>query len=379
MRVVALEQAVAAPLCSRHLAELGADVVKVERPPDGDFARRYDTDVHGLSGHFVWLNAGKRSLALDARAPGGAEVLGRLLAGADVLLANLGPGALDRLAGDLDERLIVVTISGYGAGGPYERRKAFDLLVQGEAGVTRHTGTPDQPAKPGVSLADLAAGVYALQSVTTALFARERTGRGARVDVSMLDVVTEWMSPLLLAQRYAGAAPPPAGTRHATICPYGPFGTADGRTLNIAVQNEGQWRRLCGVLGAAELADDPRFATNSARVLDRDLVEAAIERRTSTLPAADLTRALDAADVPWGDLNAAADVLAHPQLAARQRWRTVTLPGGGEVETLLAPFLQPGPGVPHVPAFGEHTDAVLAELGYDAGDVAALRAAGTVG
>lgn len=371
LRVVALEQAVAAPLCSRHLADLGADVVKVERPDGGDFSRGYDVFVKGHASHFVWLNYGKRSVVLDLKTDEGRDTLVRLLGTADVFLANLGPGALDRILAGCDletinPRLITCQISGYGATGPYRDRKAFDLLVQGEAGVTASTGLPGQPAKPGVSLADLAAGVYASTAILAALHERDRTGCGQVLHISMFDVLVEWMSPLLLAYREGGVDVEPAGTRHATITPYGPFTTAEDRVLNIAVQNDRQWLDLCRVLGLGELADDPALATNAGRLQQRSLVEGAVAAAVSRWLADDLAGQLERAGVPWGRLNNTADVAAHAQLEGADRWRSVRLPTG-EVADVVASPLEPGRGrwrrgVARVPGLGEHTDVVLAEV-----------------
>jgi crotonobetainyl-CoA:carnitine CoA-transferase CaiB-like acyl-CoA transferase len=371
VRVVALEQAVAAPLCSRHLADLGADVVKVERPDGGDFARGYDTYVSGMASHFVWLNYGKRSLALDVKSPDGRATLLRLLETADVLVANLSPGAVDRLVSpeeleQLNPRLITCEISGYGASGPYRERKAFDLLVQGEAGVTANTGSPGEPAKPGVSLADLGGGIYAMAAILAALRTRDLTGHGQRLHISMFDVLVEWMSPLLLAYREGGITVEPAGTRHATITPYGPFLAGDGRVLNIAVQNDRQWQLLCEVLGLAEASRDARLSTNSGRLRHRDEVESLVARAVAAWSRAELEAALDRRGIPWGQLNETADVVGHPQLAADRRWRTVELPSGEQVEVLADPFWNRTDdsvrGTPRVPGLGEHTDQVLRDL-----------------
>jgi crotonobetainyl-CoA:carnitine CoA-transferase CaiB-like acyl-CoA transferase len=371
LRVVALEQAVAAPLCSRHLADLGADVIKVEMPGGGDFSRDYDTFVNGMASHFVWLNYGKRSVALDVKSSDGRASLLRLLETADVFLSNLSPGAVERIVSDpeleqLNPRLVTCQISGYGPSGPYRERKAFDLLVQGEAGVTANTGLPDAPAKPGVSLADLGGGIYAATAILAALRSRDRTGRGERLHISMFDVLTEWMSPLLLAYREGGATIEPAGTRHATITPYGPFLATDGTVVNIAVQNDRQWQLLCGVLGLDDLARDERLRQNSGRLQHREEVEDAVAKAVSTWSPAGLADALDRAGVPWGRLNQTADVARHPQLEAGQRWRDVDLPNGESVSVLAPPFrFARGGGQadrPRVPALGEHTREVIDEL-----------------
>ncbi|MTD53699.1 CaiB/BaiF CoA transferase family protein [Amycolatopsis pithecellobii] len=371
LRVVALEQAVAAPLCSRHLADLGADVIKVERPDGGDFSRGYDTFVNGMASHFVWLNYGKRSITLDVKSPEGKAALFRLLETADVFLSNLSPGAVERIASadeleKLNPRLVTCQISGYGPVGPYRERKAFDLLVQGEAGVTANTGLPGEPAKPGVSLADLGGGIYAATAILAALRSRDVTGRGERLHISMFDVLVEWMSPLLLAYTEGGAVIEPAGTRHATITPYGPFRAADGSVLNIAVQNDRQWLRLCAVLGLDDLARDTRLTMNSGRLRHREKVESAVAEAVSTWSAAELAAALDREGVPWGRLNETADVARHPQLEEGHRWRAVELPSGDSVSVLAPPFPFAGRGTPRVPALGEHTDEVLKELSDEA-------------
>ena len=368
VRVVAVEQAVAAPLCSRHLADLGADVIKVERPDEGDFARHYDSAVHGWSSHFVWLNHGKRSVTLDLKSNAGAAALRDLLAHADVLLSNLAPGAFERILPDVElaasnPRLVRCHISGYGTGGPYAMRKAYDALVQGEAGVIRATGTEEQPAKPGVSLADVGGGTYALASILAALYQRERTGLGKRLDVALFDVLLEWMSPLLLAERYAGGAPPPAGVGHASIAPYGPCTTSDGAQVLVAVQNDGQWQRFCRqVLEDPELADAPHLATNESRVRHRIELDRTVASHVAQLPAPVLVDRLERADVPFGRLNDAADVLVHPQASANGRWSSAVLPGGPEVvvtrSPLSAPDEVPGRAPASVPSLGASTDEV---------------------
>ncbi|AWT55006.1 CaiB/BaiF CoA transferase family protein [Mycolicibacterium smegmatis] len=373
IRVVAIEQAVAAPLCSRHLADLGADVIKIERPGGGDFARDYDSYAKGMSSHFVWLNRGKRSVALDLKDDAGREVLLRLLDTADVFLTNLAPGAVDRIIDDStlterNPRLVRCAISGYGPDGPYEKRKAFDLLVQGEAGVTLNTGEPGCPAKPGVSLADLGGGIYAVTAILSALRQRDATGRGDRVHVAMFDVLVEWMSPLLIAYLEAGIEIPPAGTRHATITPYGPFTTQDGKVINIAVQNDRQWSALCGCLGAPALGDDPGLRHNAGRLTRRDDVEKAVASTVARISEKALVEKLDAAGVPWGRMNGVADVVAHPQLQAGNRWTTATLPSGATVPVVASPFrfashpTAVGDSAT-VPAVGAHTDEILEELG----------------
>jgi itaconate CoA-transferase len=382
LRVVALEQAVAAPLCSRHLADLGADVIKIERVDGGDFARGYDGFVHGMSSHFVWLNRGKRSIALDVKDARGRAALLALTDTADVLVSNLGAGALERIVTDgelaaRNPRLIRCAISGYGPSGPYAGRKAYDLIVQGEAGVTANTGEPGRPAKPGVSLADVGGGIYAVAGILAALHARERTGRGEQVHIAMLDVLVEWMAPLLLAYREAGIDLPPAGTRHATITPYGPFTAGDGTTVNIAVQNDRQWQGLCAVLGLAGLAADPRVEHNAGRLAHRELVEGAVAAAAAAHDRATLTAALDAAGVPWGMLNDVAGVAAHPQLAAGDRWIPARLPDGEMAAVPAPPFRLGADGErpalrDEVPSLGADTRAVLAAAGLDEAQIQAL-------
>jgi len=372
VRIIALEQAVAAPLCSRHLADLGAEVIKVERVGGGDFARHYDSFVDGESSHFVWLNRGKRSIALDVKTPEGRQVLMKLLEDADVLLSNLGPGAIERIVADdelvaLNPGLIRCVISGYGPDGPYEHRKAFDLLVQGEAGVTASTGEAGRPAKSGVSLADLGAGIYSVAAILAALRGRDASGRGERVEISMFDVMVEWMSPLLLAYREAGVQIAPAGTRHATITPYGPFVTRDGKTLNIAVQNDRQWVALCTLLELTELAARPELSANSGRLLRRELVERGVQDAVSQREHLRLAQQLEEAGIPWGALNSIADVAHHPQLDGAHRWEPVALPSGKTVPVVGSPFRTDGvadAAIKNVPGLGENTLEILSSLGY---------------
>jgi len=369
VRVVALEQAVAAPLATRHLADLGADVVKIERPGEGDFARHYDGVVLGQSAYFVWLNRGKRSVALDLGMAADRSALDALLGRSDVFVHNLGPGAAERLGLDHARierrwpRLIGCAISGYGPDGPYARRKGFDLLLQGESGLMSVTGTGDAPAKVGISIADIAAGMYALTSILAALRRRELTGKGSAIEISLLDCLAEWMSVPTYQARYGDGPPPRCGMRHAAIVPYGPYRTADGQ-VNLAVQNAGQWRRLCEqVLGRPELADEPDFATNAARVANRERLEREIEGILGSFSRLEAERRLLVADVPFGEINDVADLLAHPQLLERGRWWDVPT-AAGAVRTIMPPFNILGlPERPlPVPELGEHTEAVLEEL-----------------
>ncbi|HSR83374.1 MAG TPA: CaiB/BaiF CoA-transferase family protein [Streptosporangiaceae bacterium] len=368
--VVALEQAVAAPFATRQLADLGARVIKVERAGTGDFARDYDRTVHGQASYFVWLNRGKESIELDLKSPRGQQVLAVLLARADVFMQNLAPGAADRLGLSAavlrarHPRLIYCSVSGYGPAGPYQQKKAYDLLVQCEAGLLSVTGTPDTPAKAGISVADIAAGMYAFSGVLTALYERERTGAGTSVEVAMLDALGEWMSQPYLYAVYGGQAPPRTGARHASISPYGPYAAADGQVF-LGIQNEREWAVLCrDILGQPELTEDPRFCTNPDRVKNDGELTSIIEAAFRGLAAADVEARLDAAGIANARLRTPAEFAAHPQLAARERWRDVGTPGG-PVRALLPPITVGGreAAMGDVPALGQHTAAILAELG----------------
>lgn len=369
-RVVALEQAVAAPFCTRQLADLGADVIKVERVDGGDFARRYDSVVRRQSSYHVWLNRGKRSITLDLHASHDRAVLDSLLASADVFVHNLGPGSVERFGlawpvlHETWPRLIDCAISGYGGDGPYRDRKAFDLLLQGESGLMSVTGTPEQTAKVGVSIADIAAAMYAVSAILAAIVTRQRTGEASFIDISMLECMAEWMTVPLYHYLYGGTQPPRTGTHHSGIAPYGPYQAVDGTWVNVAVQNERQWERFCGVvLERPQLANDPLFATNELRVRNRGRLEPLIESILSGLPPSTLRGRLDAADVPYGALNDVAGLAVHPQLAARRRWANVaTL--HGPVRALVPPFNVEGVAgeLGPVPALGEHSDEIRREL-----------------
>ncbi|MGN5236880.1 CaiB/BaiF CoA transferase family protein [Rhodococcus sp. SJ-3] len=383
--VVSLEQAVAAPLATRHLADLGARVVKVERVGDGDFARDYDSAVLGLAAHFVWLNRGKESFAVDLKAPAGVDAVKSLIAGADVFLQNLAPGAVDRLGLGADDlradhpELIVVNMSGYGTDGPMRDRKAYDLLVQSESGLCSITGTPETAVKTGIPTSDIAAGMYALTSIQAALLRRYRTGVGATIDVSMFDATAEWLGYPMYLQMYQDRQVPRMGLAHTSITPYDKYPTADGEIL-IGVQNDRGWRTLTEVLGMPELATDPRYATNVERVARREEVDKLVGDATSTYGSAELDDKLAAAGIPAARLRDLKGLIEHPQLGERDRWREVQTESGA-VRAILPPMnfrdveLPMGP----VPSLGQHTDAVLARLGLTDEQVAGLREAGIVG
>ena len=381
--VVTLEHAIAAPFCTRQLADLGARVIKIERPGTGDFARGYDERVRGLASHFVWTNRSKESLTLDVKHPDARKILAALVARADVLVQNLAPGAAARLGLSYDAlsgahpRLIVCDISGYGADGPYRDKKAYDLLIQSESGFLSITGTPEAPAKAGCSIADIAAGMYAYTNILAALLDRERTGRGAAIDVSMLESMVEWMSyPLYYA--FDGAEPPPrTGAAHATIYPYGPFPAGDGKVVMLGLQNEREWAVFCReVLLRPELATDERFSTNSKRSAARDALRELVVEVFRPLTAAHVIDRLDAAGIANARMNDMREVRAHPQLAARRRWVDVDTPAG-KVPALVPPGLPPSPAprMDPVPALGAQTRAILRELGYDDAAIERLAAA----
>jgi itaconate CoA-transferase len=382
--VVAVEQAVAAPFATRQLADLGARVIKVERPGSGDFARQYDSTVKGLASYFVWLNRGKQSLSLDLKSAPGRAVLDRLIDRADVFVQNLAPGAAARmgLSAEVlrgrDQRLIVCDISGYAPDGPFGDRRAYDLLIQCETGLLSVTGTRDAPAKTGISVADIAGGMYAYSSILAALYARERTGAGAALQVSLFESLTEWMAQPMYYAMYTGVPPARTGTSHATIAPYGTFRTRDGGTVQLGVQNDREWRRLCEhVLGRPELADDPRFATNTARVAARAELDREIEAALGGHSQDEVVALLDAAQIANARLNTVGDLLAHPQL--EHRWAEMES-AAGPIRTLPFPVSTGGapPALGPIPVVGEHTDAILAELGLTDAEVAALRSSGMV-
>jgi len=382
--VVSLEQAVAAPYATRQLADLGARVVKVERPQGGDFARGYDRSVHGESSYFVWLNRGKESLTLDLKQPEGRRIVHRLLDDADVLVQNLGPGASARMGLDAGAvarshpQVITATISGYGQDGPWKDRKAYDLLVQAEAGLLSVTGSPAEVARTGVSIADIAAGMFTYSGILTALYTRATTGVARPVSVSLFDALVEWMSQPLYYGRYGGTAPARTGARHPTIAPYGPFTAGDGGTVLLAVQNPPEWQRLCEiVLNRTDLVDDLRFATNPDRVAHRDELEEIIGAAVARLRTDELEVRLDEAGVAHARMNDVQHLSEHPVLTGRDRWRGIQTPGG-PVDALPPPAALAGiePTLGDVPALGAHSRNILYELGYSADAVDELVANG---
>jgi itaconate CoA-transferase len=385
MRVVALEHAVAAPLCSRHLADLGADVIKVERPGGGDFARDYDNYVNGICSHFIWLNRAKRSITLDVKNQGGREVLTKLIAGADVLLQNLAPGASARLGlshetlKSAHPNLVVCDISGYGESGPMVQKKAYDLLIQAESGLISVTGSPEEPSRVGISIADIATGMYALSGIMAALLRRARTGEGGNVKVAMLDALGEWMTYPMLRHAYAGTPPPRSPTRHPAIAPYGSHKTKDGSII-FGIQNEREWVNFCtNVLRNADVATNEKFATQHARRENRDELTALIEESFSTSTAAEVADLLDKHGIANGRLNDPLATWNHEQFSARDKWREV-MTECGPVRALLPPFqftdFEAVMG--DVPSVGQHTDVILGELGYATAEIAAMHQKGAV-
>lgn len=364
--VVSLEQAVAGPFASRQLADLGATVIKVERPGVGDLARGYDRTVRGMASHFMWLNRGKKSVEIDAKSHEGHQLLSELIESADVVIQNLAPGATERLGfGSEDLRrarpeLITCDISGYGRGGPYGQKKAYDLLIQCEAGLVSITGTPEEPSKVGLSIADICTGMYAYSGILTALYERQTTGVGASLEVSMLEALSEWMGYPFYYTEYGGSEPPRAGASHATIAPYGPFTASDGVTLNLGLQNEREWEAFCTtVLEQPRLVDDPRFGSNADRVAHREELNSIIQSAFAAITSTEAIARLDAAPIAWAQQRSLTEFSHHPQLAARDRWRTAPSPVG-EVSALRPPVTVAGreQAIGAIPALGEHNNAI---------------------
>ncbi|RDK03620.1 CaiB/BaiF CoA transferase family protein [Paraburkholderia lacunae] len=386
IKVVTFEHAIAAPFCTRQLADLGARVIKIERPGTGDFARNYDERVSGLASHFVWTNRSKESLTLDVKQAQAIEVVHRLLANADVFVQNLAPGATQRLGLDYDTlskrypRLIVCDISGYGLNGPFRDKKAYDLLIQSESGFLSITGSENQPAKAGCSIADIAAGMYGYTNILAALLERGRTGRGKHIDVSMLESMVEWMSYPLYYAIDGQSAPQQAGASHATIFPYGPFKAGDGKTVMLGLQNEREWKSFCEtVIQQPQLQTDERFSTNSRRAKNRGELTELILAAFSSLSAAQVIERLDAAGIANARMNDMQAVWDHEQLAARGRWTKVQTPAG-EIPALYPPGVAPSeaPFMGGVPALGQHAESILHELGFDDSQIHAMRELGTI-
>ncbi|MFC3962368.1 CaiB/BaiF CoA transferase family protein [Nocardia jiangsuensis] len=390
--VVALEQAVSAPMCTRTLADFGARVIKVENPAGGDFARHYDDVVLGQAAHFVWVNRGKESVALDLKSEAGVAVLHRLLAGADVLVSNLAPGAVGRLglsSAELAEKypeLISVEIDGFGTGGPLSHKRAYDLLVQAESGVCAVTGTADAPAKPGPPMADVTTGLYAALSILAALYERDRArgatrSGGASIAVSLFDTMAEMMGYHLTYARHSGIDQLPLGMSSPAVAPYGAYPTRDGRTVVLGTTNDREWQRLAtAILDRPDLAADDRFRTNPGRTRHRAELDEAITAWCAGHDLADIQRIADAAGIGNSQYNRPSEVLNHPQLVERDRWREIDTPAG-PIPSLLPPAILSGfdPPMNPVPGLGEHTDSVLAEFGYDAGEIATLRSTAVIG
>jgi itaconate CoA-transferase len=380
--IISIEQAVAAPFATRQLADLGARVVKIERPGEGDFARDYDETVRGMASHFVWLNRSKESLTLDLKHPEARQIIHQLLEDADVFIQNLAPGATERLGLGPEvltqryPRLIVCGVSGYGASGPYRDKKAYDLLVQCETGLVSVTGTPDTPSKVGISIADISAGMYAFTGILTALYQRERTGQGTVLEVSLFEALGEWMGYAAYFAAYGGTPPPRTGASHATIAPYGPFRAGDGKQVNLGLQNEREWARFCTmVLEQPEMATDPRFDSNARRVANREALHARIDAVFSQLTIDQVVARLDRAQIANARMNSMQEFWDHPQLQARERWREVGSPAG-PLKALLPPVTMRDvePRMDPIPALGEQAEQILRSLGYQEEQITRLRA-----
>ena len=380
--IISIEQAVAAPFATRQLADLGARVVKIERPGVGDFARAYDETVRGMASHFVWLNRSKESLTLDLKHPEAQQIVHQLLADADVFIQNLAPGATERLGLGPEAltrrypRLIVCNVSGYGSSGPYRDKKAYDLLVQCETGLVSVTGTPETSSKAGISIADTAAGMYAFTGILTALFQRERAGKGTVLEVSLFEALGEWMGYAAYFAAYGGTPPPRTGASHATIAPYGPFRAGDGKQVNLGLQNERGWAHFCTlVLEEPEMATDPRFDSNARRVANREALHASIDAVFSQLTIDQVVARLDRAQIANARMNEMQEFWNHPQLEARERWRKVDSPVG-PLKALLPPVTMCDiePRMDPIPALGEHTESILRSLGYQEEQISQLQA-----
>ncbi len=380
--IISIEQAVAAPFATRQLADLGARVVKIERPDVGDFARDYDETVQGMASHFVWLNRSKESLTLDLKHPEARQIVHQLLADADVFIQNLAPGATERLGlgpEELTQRyphLIVCGVSGYGSSGPYRDKKAYDLLVQCETGLVSVTGMPETPSKVGISIADISAGMYAFTGILTALYQRERTGQGTVLEVSLFEALGEWMGYAAYFAAYGGTPPSRTGASHATIAPYGPFRAGDGKQVNLGLQNEREWARFSTmVLEQPEMATDPRFDSNARRVANREALHGSIDAVFSQLTIEQVVARLDRAQIANGRMNSMQEFWDHPQLKARERWREVDSPVG-LLKALLPPVTMRDvePRMDPIPALGEQTEQILRSLGYRDEQICRLRA-----
>ncbi len=384
--VVSLEQAVAAPFATRQLADLGARVIKIERPGDGDFARGYDATVRGMSSHFVWLNRSKESLTLDLKRPEAKLVLHRLLEKADVFVQNLAPGATERLGFSTPElrkkypRLIICDLSGYGSSGPCRDKKAYDLLIQAETGLISITGTEQTPSKVGISIADISCGMYAYSGILTALLVRSRTGEGMALETSLFDSLAEWMSYAAYYTSYGGSAPPRTGASHATIAPYGPSLSGDNKVVYLGLQNEREWKKFCEVvLENPQLFSDPRFDSNAKRVQNRQQLDLVMQDVFRKLTAAEIIARLESAQIANARMNTVQEFVDHPQLEARKRWGTVDSPVG-PLQALLPPVTMENvePVMNEIPALGQQTRAILAELGFDSETIAAWRQASVI-
>ena len=380
--IISIEQAVAAPFATRQLADLGARVVKIERPDVGDFARDYDETVQGMASHFVWLNRSKESLTLDLKHPEARQIVHQLLADADVFIQNLAPGATERLGlgpEELTQRyphLIVCGVSGYGSSGPYRDKKAYDLLVQCETGLVSVTGMPETPSKVGISIADISAGMYAFTGILTALYQRERTGQGTVLEVSLFEALGEWMGYAAYFAAYGGTPPSRTGASHATIAPYGPFRAGDGKQVNLGLQNEREWARFSTmVLEQPEMATDPRFDSNARRVANREALHGSVDAVFSQLTIEQVVARLDRAQIANGRMNSMQEFWDHPQLKARERWREVDSPVG-LLKALLPPVTMRDvePRMDPIPALGEQTEQILRSLGYRDEQICRLRA-----